>query len=311
MLFPNKHYSLGEADGFICGEPFFDKCRLEAFSRLKIKSPVNGPSVAIFHDMIAVQSPNLAPRATVKKYHGYLEQLLSFDVIASVSDYSREALVSYWKAQNVAQMPQIVTIPLGVDEVVGATNVKLPYDKTPMVLSVGTLEGRKNHMALLEACEQLWSKGLDFRLRLIGMLNKATGAAAMEKIRLLQSKNRQIEWCANASDAFLKESYKECVFTVYPSLCEGFGLPVLESLAHGRACVCSGLTAMAEVAGGGGCVLTGEPSSGNIALGMESLLTDQKMNASLSVAALARDIRTWCAYASDMYKLLAAINVSP
>ncbi|MDF9828231.1 glycosyltransferase involved in cell wall biosynthesis [Ereboglobus sp. PH5-10] len=305
-VFPKKkYYHLSKASGFICGELFLDECRLKAFSQLKTELPVTGPRVAIFHDMIAVQSPELAPRATVAKYHTYLERLLSFDIIASVSDYSRDCLVSYWKSKSIAQIPQITTIPLGVDEVAGATSLELPYDKTPMILSVGTLEGRKNHVALLEACELLWTKGLHFRLRLIGMLNKETGVAAMEKIQLLKAKNRQIEWYFNASDEFLKKSYKECIFTVYPSLCEGFGLPVLESLAHGRACVCSGLTAMAEVAAGGGCVLTGEPNSDNIARGIESLLVDQNMNASLSTAAMSRNIRTWDDYALDLHALLA------
>jgi len=51
------------------------------------------------------------------------------------------------------------------------------------------------------------------------------------------------------SDAELREAYRSCLFTVFPSLCEGWGLPIAESLAHGKFCVASNRTSIPEVAG--------------------------------------------------------------
>jgi glycosyltransferase involved in cell wall biosynthesis len=51
------------------------------------------------------------------------------------------------------------------------------------------------------------------------------------------------------SDAELQQAYRSCLFTVFPSLCEGWGLPIAESLAHGKFCVASNGTSIPEVGG--------------------------------------------------------------
>jgi glycosyltransferase involved in cell wall biosynthesis len=51
------------------------------------------------------------------------------------------------------------------------------------------------------------------------------------------------------SDTELRQAYRSALFTVFPSLCEGWGLPVAESLAHGKFCVASNRTSIPEVGG--------------------------------------------------------------
>lgn len=293
-----------EATAFICPELFAGDKRNGNFDRIKKHWNLTGPKIAIFYDMIAIDMPEKMPAVVVSRYRDYLERLREFDIIAAISGESRERLLRYWREQGLEKIPEVVAIPLGVDSVAGAECVPMERDKSPLVLSVGTLEARKNHVALLEACESLWKKRLRFRLRLIGMLNRETGAEAAGKVGSLQADGYPVEWWPNADDKALFASYEECDFTVYPSLYEGFGLPVLESLAHGRPCVCSGLNAMAEIVrNGGGCVATGEPSAENIARGMEPLLQDRAKIAALSREALARKICTWDDYAGDMCAL--------
>jgi len=53
---------------------------------------------------------------------------------------------------------------------------------------------------------------------------------------------------------------ENALFTVYPSLMEGFGIPILESLWHGKPCVCGGNGALGEVARGGGCLIVDQTS---------------------------------------------------
>ena len=65
-------------------------------------------------------------------------------------------------------------------------------------------------------------------------------------------------------------AYRECLFTVYPSLMEGFGLPILESLWHGKPCVCGGNSARLEVARGGGCLTVDQTSENAIAAGIKN-----------------------------------------
>lgn len=294
------------AAAFVCAELFTGDPRCGGFSQLRQTLDIRGPLIAVVHDTIALQMPEFTPARTVADYRQYLDELKHFDIIAANSEDTRDRLVEYWTEAGGARTPRVLAVPLGVDPVAGAAPLakNAASGDAPLVLSVGTLEARKNHPALLDACERLWSAGRRFRLRLIGMLNRETGAEAAEKIASLQAKGRPIEWLDKAGDRTLFDSYAECDFTVYPSLYEGFGLPVLESLAHGRACVCSGLSAMAEIVrDGGGCVAIGEPTAENIARGMDALLSEKGRAVELSHAALRRKIRTWQDYARDIARL--------
>src|SRR5262249_57204973 len=62
--------------------------------------------------------------------------------------------------------------------------------------------------------------------------------------------NGKIVLLHGLSDAEVQQAYRRCLFTVFPSFCEGWGLPVAESLAHGKFCVASNRTSIPEVGGG-------------------------------------------------------------
>jgi glycosyltransferase involved in cell wall biosynthesis len=295
----------GGRAGFITVELFgrqFDAAVINS-----IKRRVDGPLAAVFHDMIALELPAISPRETVLYYGEYLENLLRFDIIAANSEYSRDALVDYWRRKNTASTPEILAVPLGVDAPVfgNRPDARGSDGGGPLVLCVGTLEGRKNHAALLSACETLWRGGRRFRLRLVGMANAETGARAVREAGRLRRAGFPLEWRGAASDRELAASYAECSFTVYPSLLEGFGLPVLESLAYHRPCVCSGLNAMAEIARDGGCAAIGEPSPENLARGIAALLDDPGLHARLARESAARKIRSWPDYAAAFRDLFA------
>lgn len=169
-----------------------------------------------------------------------------------------------------------------------------------MVLSVGTLEGRKNHVSLLAACDQLWAQGLDFELRLIGHVNGETGGAALARVRTFQAAGRPLRYDGPADHEEVSRAYAECSFTVYPSLAEGFGLPVIESLQHGRPCVCSARGALGESALAGGCVALDAVDPPSIAGAMDRLLKFPAELSALASAARARNIKTWSDYAGEL-----------
>ena len=102
------------------------------------------------------------------------------------------------------------------------------------------------------------------------------------------------------SEAALGEAYAECAFTVYPSLAEGFGLPVIESLAHGRPCLCSMQGALGELVLGGGVVGLAAVDAGSLATAIARLLNSPGELAALSAAARARTFKSWRAYADEL-----------
>ena len=121
----------------------------------------------------------------------------------------------------------------------------------PFVLCVGTLEPRKNHTLLFQVWRRLVAKhGADKvpRLVLVGRVGwymedfmrqlKATGYVEKTVVHL-----------QGITNAELSELYDSCLFTAFPSFSEGWGLPITESLARGKVCVCSNVTSMPEAGG--------------------------------------------------------------
>lgn len=262
---------------------------------------VTGRRVALFHDAIVLRLPELSPPKSVGRFPAYLQELLCFDGVAAVSEASRESLVGYWRWLGITRPPAVVTLPLGLD-----APVPSPYGHTnapgapPVVLSIGTLEGRKNHLTLLAACETLWQRGRRFELRLIGMVHPQTGRAAFRRVRALQAAGRPVRYDGPASDAAIHAAYRACVFTVYPSLMEGFGLPVLESLSYGKPCICAATGGHDDHARGGGCLALDRCDAPALAAAMERLLSDGEYLEALTDGARARTFKPWPAYAEEL-----------
>jgi glycosyltransferase involved in cell wall biosynthesis len=260
---------------------------------------IRGPRVAVFHDAIALQFPELTPPGTVARFPAYLVELLEFDGIAAVSEDSRQTLIDYWQWLGVGRTPPVFAIPLGLD--IPATEpTPIAPGGPPVVLTVASIEGRKNHVALLEACEILWGRGRQFSLHLIGLAHAQTGAAALERIRRLQADGRPLRYLGPATDAAVNAAYANCTFTVYPSLAEGFGLPVLESLSHGKPCVCSARGAIGESARPGGCVTLEAMDAASLASAIARLLESPAELAALATAARRRPGRSWARYAEEL-----------
>jgi glycosyltransferase involved in cell wall biosynthesis len=259
---------------------------------------VDGPRAALFHDAVALTHPELAPPRTVARAPAYLQELADFDGIAAVSEASRDKLIGYWRWLGLHDPPPIAAIPLGIDP--PAQPAPQPERILPVVLSVGSIEGRKNHLALIEACERLWSRGMRFELRLIGLARPQTGDPALRRIGELQRAGRPLVHLGAANDAAREDAYAACAFTVYPSLAEGFGLPVAESLARGRPCVCLGRGGPGEIARGGGCLTVDPADADTLSTAIGRLLSAPGELAGLAAAAGARPIRTWSAYGRDL-----------
>jgi glycosyltransferase involved in cell wall biosynthesis len=168
---------------------------------------------------------------------------------------------------------------------------------------------RKNHLILLKACEMLWQEGHDFCLDLIGIADAPADTwKILRQIRRLGREGRPVRWLRHVSDAELAEAYRNCAFTVFPSRMEGFGLPILESLWHGRPVICGSNGALGEVSSGGGCLHVDQNDPGDLARGIQTLLDDRDLYKRLQAETRERRFRSWGDYSADLLATLAEVS---
>ncbi len=277
----------------------------------QLRTRLGGAAGAIFYDAVVLRHPELSPAHSVQRFPAYLRELAEFDGIAAISCASRDELLEHFARLGLSDHPPVVAIPLGVEIPSTAPYPPAPPavdPRGPLVLSVGTLEGRKNHLALVEAAETLWLEGRRFRLSLVGLHRPETAGPALRRAAELQAAGRPLELPGPLPDAVLETHFAECRFTVYPSLYEGFGLPVAESLVRGRVCVCGPGGALKEVAQGGGCLQVDEPNPAQLAGAMRRLLQDDIFFTHLGTEAMQRRFPTWTDYGRQIASWLETLR---
>lgn len=121
-------------------------------------------------------------------------------------------------------------------------------DSTPVFVSVGTIEPRKNHQWLVSAFERYWAEGGCGRLVLAGRAGWYCDDIR-QRIVTHPRLGRQLFWYQDASDDEITYLYRRSRALVYPSIAEGFGLPIAEALLQGTRVLASDIVVHREVGG--------------------------------------------------------------
>lgn len=173
----------------------------------------------------------------------------------------------------------------------------------PVVLSVSSIEPRKNHIMTMRAAERLWQEGIQFQLVIIGW-GAWRAEGALEEYERLQQKGRPIRVIRRAEEVLLWTAFRVAAFTVYISLVEGYGLPAAESIAAGTPVVLSNVGSMAEIGAAGGARMVDPRDLDQVADTMRELLTDESALAALTDEARQRPQSTWDDYADKTWNWL-------
>ena len=216
--------------------------------------PFAGRSVVTFHDLSFVHYRQTQPQYRLQFLDREIPKtLVQADVIITPTEFIKQEIINHYGYPAT----RIHVTPLGVDDGFKAysaneTSQTLgPHllQHKHFILSVATTEPRKNLIRLLEAyalLPELLRKS--FPLVLVGAkgwLNKDLN----QTIKALV-KQGQIISLGYVSKQQLQHLYAAAKLTAFPSLYEGFGLPIIESMASGTAVLTSNNSAMQEVAGG-------------------------------------------------------------
>lgn len=260
---------------------------------------------AIGYDAIPIVSADVRPPHEPDNYVNYLTVIKHCDRIAGIS------VSAALEFKGFAQMlPTQGLEPPLVTEVVlpgEAPRTELPApttSDTPSVVCVGSQEVHKNHLAILAAADRLWAEGERFELSFVG----GPGWDPLEfetRIAALQAEGRPVHLRRGVSDTEMWLLYATARFTVFPSLHEGYGLPVAESLSFGTPVITSRYGSMQEIAAaGGGCLLVDPRDDDSVADGMRRLLRDDDLLERLRSEARSRPVRDWEAYADEAWLAL-------
>jgi len=262
-------------------------------------------SIAIFHDAADLRLGGISAGRRARFNH-YIESLAAFDLVICISHESCDYLRRLWLDLGTA--PTATCVEKWPVEWEKPKRRATRNPSRNLIVSVGTLEARKNYPTLLRALESLWEAGIIFEFELIGRSTGNYGYKILPSIRKMQKRGWPFRWLKHVDDERLERAYRDCAFTVYPSLMEGFGLPILESLSHGKPCICGDNGALGEVSAGGGCLLVDQTSWEDLAAAMRRLLSDPDLYARLSAEARGRRFRSWSNYIDCFCEHMDAIS---
>jgi glycosyltransferase involved in cell wall biosynthesis len=283
----------GARDWFVTSELFaeYERPGMSEFVRSR-----RCRTAAIFADAIPIKHPTITWPHSVARHPHYMKALAGFERVWAISEASRDELHGYWAWLGISDRPRIDVLPLGAD-FDGSPRVTKRGDAmkggVPALLCVGILEPRKNQVFLLEACAELWRAGLKFELHLMGRVNPHFGKPVVARIREMKKEFRGLQYHEAADDATLAALYARVRATVVPTIAEGCGLPLLESLWRGVPCVCSDLSVLRENADGGGCVTVTLNDRAAWVQTLRDVLTDEARHARLVNEATTRVLPTW------------------
>lgn len=265
---------------------------------------------AIFHDAIPVTHPELVRREARKFHSAYMMALGDMDLIIAVSDSAAEQFRLFFQ-KRLARCPAIYVCP-SAGELIGEERAAAKEDTVSdavNILCVSTLEPRKNHKTLLQAFELACAAvpQLKLYLHLVGDRYKDADHV-VELVNAATMSNPNIIWHGKITDQQLVRLYHECDFTIYPSVLEGFGLAITQSLWNRRPCICANYGAMAEIAKEGGCLTVDVKDAAKLSDAIVALATRLELRQELVKGIDNRAPRTWQAYATEICQQLENID---
>jgi glycosyltransferase involved in cell wall biosynthesis len=273
--------------------------------------------VVFLHDVLPVTHPHLMVENSDRFFGPILK--LPIHVITG----SRSTEIELPRAIRLipgAKMPLSVEVVSLAHEFPGVKRNQPPRALTDrlqsmigdrhFVLYVSTVEVRKNHLRLIEVWNKL-AKELGDVLPLLVIAGKR-GWEAREAINLLDAANERgrsqpdepVLFVEGPSDTELQWLYASCDFTVFPSLAEGWGLPVGESLWFGKACAASNSTSIPEV-GQDLCIYFDPERPDEIEAAIKTLL-DPILRAAHESKIRSAPLRTWRDMGRDLAMAVTA-----
>ncbi len=273
------------------------------------------------YDLIPISHPEFCHPLLVEEFARSFAELVQFvDFFATISEYVAQVLASFLDTHELRKIP-ITPIPLAhfltipnIDQAASENFIQdLPVriKEGPYALYVSTIEGRKNHLYVLNVWQELLRQGVDMPdlvflgrkgWRIEGLMSFLDGTRNL---------NGKVHFLHDIGDGDLAYLYRNCAFTLFTSIVEGWGLPVGESLVFGKPCVASDNCSIPEV--GGDLIDYIDPMNVRTGISVvERLVTDHdyREQRTHQIADTFKP-RSWSNVAEDFIRLIERVNSSP
>lgn len=263
--------------------------------------------VVTIHDLAFLEHPEYA----VPSLAAYLRQVVPIalakaDAVTAVSADVARSLVEHFQVPR----EKIAIIPNGLHKhfrritdpiLLGATANKFGL-KHPLVLGVGTLEPRKNHMGLIRAFHETQSQGNKNTRPAMLALAGGHGWLYEETKQLVADLKleKKVKFLGRVTDLELTTLYSLADVFAFPSFFEGFGVPALEAMACGAPTITSNTSSLPEVVGD--AALTVDPHDPSaLAAAITRILSNDRLRDDLRAKGYQQaQLYTWPKAASKM-----------
>ncbi len=248
-------------------------------------------SVATFHDLFVLTGDYSTPEFRRRFAEQARQAAEHADLIIAVSQFTARQVQELLKVER----SRLRVIPHGVRR----PAIHRDIAREPLILFVGAIQKRKNVQRLIAAFERTPAQ---WKLALAG---SQTGYGAEDIMSAVagSARRRDIAMLGFVPDAELERLYARASIFAFPSLDEGFGIPVLEAMARGLPVLTSGRSALPEVAGDAAVLIDPENTDAIVA-GLRELIENAGLREELTRKGLERSAAyTWEAAAEATWKV--------
>lgn len=263
-----------------------------------LKLQQNGSiKVALYvHDLLPLEHPEFFSRELVMKFESFIALIKAADVILVSNEDVRIQVENTFHKTDV----QVVHLPSAYTQTPPTLEPKSQF------LVVGTLEPRKNHLAILDSFEKLHRAYPDIELVIVGNLGwKYT--EIVERITTMQNRGVKLRWMKNLSDKDLQREYQQTIALLYPSHYEGYGLPVVEALSQSTPVITSNRPAMRLFARLGGVSLINPENPDELFTEMTRMLAVEYRNTKAQEIQLDQIPISWSFFAEQCFQAIKEV----
>ncbi len=237
----------------------------------------------IGYDLIPILAPEYVAPIEIETFSHYLLATTESNAVICISNQTRNEFAGYFRARESVKSylgkVETLTLPTDRPSLNGERKQKpaeaAELEKDGYFLCVGTIEPRKNQLKVAAAFNELWARGGKQKIVYVGRISDLVKS---EFAKLTHNHlGTQVFHYEDLSDAELDWLYRNSTATIQVSNYEGFGLPIVESILHGKPVIVNAFGVQNELSNGRGGFAVPDQSVKSLAESIDSLSTNKSL----------------------------------